>query len=193
MKRIIGTLSLILCINLVGTSQGLHLGLKAGTDLHKISGASFKDQFNFGYHLGGILEIKLNDKWGVQAEGYYSETSLRAGDSLNDLVRQADPLKIRFAYINVPILLNWKIFDQLSIQVGPKYGIALDQQKSIANNITLATKSGDFSAVAGLQVHLPKIRIYARYQIGLNNISDLQDQGTWKNQVIHAGVGLMIF
>jgi hypothetical protein len=193
MKKIYGTLALLLCLHGLGMGQGLHLGLKAGSDLQKIGGVSFKDQFNFGYHLGGFIEIKLNDKWALQPEFYYSETRMRRGDSLSALYSSVDPFKIRLTYINIPLLLNWKIADQLSIQLGPKYGILSNKSLSIRENTESAIKSGDLSAVAGLQIKLPKIRIYARYQVGLNNINELPDQEKWKNQVIHAGVGLQLF
>jgi hypothetical protein len=93
----------------------------------------------------------------------------------------------------MPLLLNWKIAKLFAIQLGPKYGILSNKQMTIAQNSENAIKSGDLSAVAGFQIHLPKIRIYARYQVGLNNINELAEQEKWKNQVIHAGVGLLIF
>jgi hypothetical protein len=193
MKKYLLILSIIYLIHNSAFSQGLHLGLKAGTDLQKISGKAFEDQFNFGYHLGGFVEIKLSENLALQPEFYYSETSLRTGDSLQVLYESANPSKVKLSYLNIPILLNLKLSEQFNLQIGPKYGILSNKELSIRQNTESAFNAGDLSAVAGLQIKLPKIRIYARYQVGLNNINELPDQEKWKNQVIHAGIGLQIF
>ena len=31
-----------------------HIGIKGGTNITKIEGVSFKDQFKYGYHIGGF-------------------------------------------------------------------------------------------------------------------------------------------
>ena len=36
-----------------------HLGVKAGANITKVDGKSFKDEFRYGYHLGGFAEIRL--------------------------------------------------------------------------------------------------------------------------------------
>ena len=46
---------------LMGLSQlaiaQFHIGAKAGANITKIDGKSFKDQFKYGYHVGGFVEI----------------------------------------------------------------------------------------------------------------------------------------
>jgi hypothetical protein len=86
-----------------------------------------------------------------------------------------------------------KLAEQLVLQIGPKYGVLSNTGLTIRQNAENAIKTGDLSAVAGFTLKISKIRLYARYQIGLNNISELQNQEKWKNQVIHAGLGLQIF
>jgi hypothetical protein len=42
------------------------LAPKAGANLVKVEGKSFKDEFRYGYHLGGFAEI------GIIRKTYYS-------------------------------------------------------------------------------------------------------------------------
>lgn len=193
MKRTLTSLTILLIFNLASYSQGLHLGLKVGTDVQKINGVSFTDQFSFGYHIGGLIEVKLSKKLSIQPEIYFSETRLQTANTPSSVYNNIDPFKIRLSYFNMPLLLNLKAAKFFVFQFGPKYGILSNKQSNLPQNAALALKSGDLSAVAGVQIHLPKIRIYARYQIGLNNINDLAEQEKWQNQVIHAGVGLLLF
>jgi hypothetical protein len=193
MKKYSLLIALVIFIQNNIHAQGLHMGLKAGTDMQKISGKSFADQFNFGYHLGGYVEINFSKKVGIQPEFYYSETRLKTGESFETIYQAANPLSIRLSYLNIPVLLNVKLAEQLVLQIGPKYGVLSNTGLTIRQNAENAIKTGDLSAVAGFTLKISKIRLYARYQIGLNNISELQNQEKWKNQVIHAGLGLQIF
>jgi len=44
--------------------------------------------------------------------------------------------------------------------------------------------------VLGAQVNLKVLRVYGRYNIGLQNINDFSDQQKWTNQQVQLGVGL---
>ena len=45
-----------------------HVGVKAGANVTKVDGKSFKDEFRSGYALGGFAEIKLSKKLYLQPE-----------------------------------------------------------------------------------------------------------------------------
>ena len=42
-----------------------HIGIKGGANITKVDGHSFKDKFNYGYHIGGFAEIGLGGKFGI--------------------------------------------------------------------------------------------------------------------------------
>lgn len=173
-------------------AQGFELGIKGGADVQKISGVSFKDEFAYGYHLGAYTEIKLSKTFSVQPELYYSAATMNKGNSLDTLYTSIDPKKIKFGYINIPILFNIKLNDKIKLQVGPRYGILSNTNLTVKANAEKALKMGDFSFVSGIQLQYSKIRVYARYQIGLTNINELPNKEQWKNQSIHIGIGLKI-
>ena len=45
-----------------------HIGVKAGTNITKVDGKSFKDEFRYGYHLGGFMEVRMGNKFVLQPE-----------------------------------------------------------------------------------------------------------------------------
>jgi hypothetical protein len=193
MKKI--TLSIV-CILLFaaqhGQAQGFSLGIKGGADILKVSGKSFDQEFAYGYHLGGFVELKLNKTYSLQPELYYSSASMNRGNSLDTIYTNVDLKKIKLDYINIPLILNIKPSKKISIQVGPRYGILANSNLSVKKNAENAFKSGDFSMLAGIQFNFSKIRVYGRYQIGLTDINDATSQEKWKSQTIHVGVGLKI-
>jgi hypothetical protein len=173
-------------------AQGFELGIKGGADVQKISGISFKEEFAYGYHLGAYTEIKLSKTFSIQPELYYSAASMNKGNSFDTLYTSIDPKKIKFGYINIPILFNIKLSEKVKLQAGPRYGILNNTNLSVKANAEKALKMGDFSFVSGIQLQYSKIRVYARYQIGLTNINEISTQEKWKSQSIHIGIGLKI-
>lgn len=193
MKRKMLLLSAVF-ISITATSfaQKFQLGIKAGADVDKISGTSFKDAFAYGYHLGGFATIGLSKNVSLQPELYYSTANMKRDSSIDNIYQQIDPSKIKFSYLNIPLLLNIKAGEKLSILAGPKFGILSNSTLSVKENAKSAFKNGDLALVAGLQLNFTGIYIYGRYQIGVSNINKVADQEKWTRQTIHVGVALKI-
>ncbi len=172
-----------------------HIGVKGGANVTKVDGKSFKDQFRYGYHLGGFVEIRMGNKFVLQPEVLFNQYSSRLDSSFSNIYHTVfdGNTNIRLNYLSIPILLNYKVIGSfLSIQAGPQVGILIDQSKTVLQNGGNAFKDGDFSMLAGVQLKLANLRINGRYAIGLNNIADITDDGKWKNQGFQLSVGLAL-
>lgn len=53
-----------------------------------------------------------------------------------------------------------------------------------------AFKEGELSMQAGIQLNISKFRIYGRYGIGLDNLSQVANSDSWKSQTVHLGLGI---
>lgn len=175
-------------------AQGFHLGAKFGTDIQKVTGKPFSDKFAFGYHLGLYGEIMINSKISIQPELYYSAANFDTASNFSTVYNSITLSKLKFGYINVPILLSIKASKNFAIQAGPRFAILTDKSLSIKSNASNAVKSGDVSMVAGVQFSFSKVRVYGRYQIGLSDLNNTDNEtlGKWKSQTIHIGVGINI-
>ena len=176
-------------------AQSIHLGIKGGANVNKLTGQSFTDKFSFGYHIGGFIEIGIGKKLSLQPEVFVSQikqdTSSQFRAIYNNLLGVA-PSNIQLSYLNLPILLGYKMSDQFSIQLGPQYSILMNQNANLLQNGKNAFKNGDFSILGGLQLEVSKFRIYGRYVVGLNNLNDIDKMDEWKNQSLQIGIGLTI-
>ena len=176
-------------------AQSIHLGIKGGASVNKLTGQSFTDKFSFGYHFGGFIEIGISKKLSLQPEVFVSQikqdTSSQFRAIYNNLLGVA-PSNIQLSYLNLPILLGYRVTDQFSIQLGPQYSILMNQNANLLQNGKNAFKNGDFSVLGGLQLEVSKFRIYGRYAIGLNNLNDIDKKDEWKNQSLQIGIGLTI-
>ena len=63
-----------------------HVGVKAGANVTKVDGKSFKDEFRSGYALGGFAEIKLSKKLYLQPELLINQYNTRLDTSYNNLL-----------------------------------------------------------------------------------------------------------
>jgi len=175
-----------------GFSQGFQLGAKFGTDIQKIAGADFSDKFAFGYHLGIFTQISINKTWGIHPELYYSAVNMDTAANFSTVYNSIGLSKLKFGYLNIPVLLNYKVNNNISFQAGPQFSIVTDKNLSLSSNLKSAFKSGDLALVSGLQLYFSRIRVYGRYQIGLSYLNDAGSSDKWKSQTIHLGLGLRI-
>lgn len=173
-----------------------HIGIKGGANITKIDGHSFKDQFKYGYHIGGFAEIGLGDKFGIQPEVLFNQytTTLDSNyKSIYQNVFNSNQSTVKLNYLSIPILLTYKLLGNfLVLQAGPQVGILMDQDKNLLQNGGNAFSDGDFSMVGGVQVKLSAIRLSGRYVIGLKNINDIDNQDRWKNQGFQLSMGLAL-
>lgn len=172
-----------------------HIGIKGGANITKVDGKSFKDQFRYGYHLGGFAEIGLGSKFGIQPEVLFNQYSSTLDSNYNHVYQDVfnSNQNVKLNYLSIPILLNYKLIGNfLTIQAGPQFGVLLNQDKTLLQNGGDAFKNGDFSLVGGAQLKLSAIRITGRYVVGLNDINDIGSQDKWKNQGFQVSLGLAL-
>jgi len=171
-------------------------GAKAGVNINKITGQSYKSGFNYNYQLGGFLQFNFSERFGLQPEINFvqssSEFSNDATDVYDDLFRDGGQQKAKLNYLEVPLLLNINLGEskRVKLQLGPAYGGLLKQTVDSLKTGSNIYKNSDWSAIGGLWIQLPLINIGARYKLGLTNINAIDDQQKWKNQSIQIFAGL---
>ena len=173
-------------------SQSFSFGIKAGANLGKISGQAFNNEFSLGYHAGAFATIGLGKKFALQPEVVFNQESTDTSSSFSDVYQFNHINNIQLHYLSIPLLLNYNIDKIVAIQVGPQYGILLDQTKNLVTNGKDAFKSGNFSVVGGIQLHILKLRIYGRWVGGLTNIDNIGNRDTWNTSTFQLGVGLAL-
>ena len=193
MKTTLISLAFMLFICSASYSQGLTFGIKGGATINKLTGKSFKEEFSFGYHVGVFATLGMGGKLSLQPEVLLNQVNSDTATNFSAVSPNFNKVKnIQLKYLSIPLLLNYKLSNILALQVGPQFGILIDQNKDLVKNGGDAFKKGDFSLLGGLQLKLFKFRVYGRYAIGLNDISDVTNSGKWKSQSIQLGVGIAL-
>lgn len=172
------------------------IGAKAGANITKVEGKSFKDEFNYGYHAGGFAEIGLGKRLALQPEVLFNQYQTRVDSSFKNVYSNAlnfsENRDVKLNYLSVPVLINYKLGNVLSLQAGPQFGILIDQDKNLLQNGQEAFQKGDFSLLGGAQINISKLRLSGRYFVGLNNMNDIDNKEEWKNQGFQVSVGFAL-
>jgi|694.fasta_scaffold17924_5 hypothetical protein len=184
-------LSIVFCafLNITTVAQGVKFGIKVGTDLHRINGQPFESGFTFGYHAGILSEISLNKTFSFQPEIYYSLVSVDSGSAFSDIYDFEKVPSLKFGYVNVPLLLNIRPVKTFSIQLGPQFGLLVNNNFALSSNAENAIKKGEMSFVGGVQLNFLKLAVYGRFIQGLSNLNEVSSNSDiWQQQTIHLGL-----
>lgn len=192
MKKVLFSLFAVIGIAFASNAQTIHVGARAGLNLNKIDGQSFKDGYNAGFHVGGYVEIPLGKTLGIQPELLFNQTNTKYHQGSDPVLNLQDGDNIHLNYLSIPVLLNINAAKILTIQVGPQYSILMNKHETVWENSKDAFKGGDFALAAGLKVNLGALQVYGRYNIGLTNVSDVTNSSNWKSQQLALGIGLRI-
>lgn len=172
------------------SGASFHVGAKAGANIFKLDGTSMKDEFIFGYNLGAFAEINISKEIGIQPEVMWNQTNYRTGNKFSSIYPDGvDDVKGKLNYLSIPVLFSYTPAKIISFQLGPQFGLLLNQDKSLVKNGEDAFKKGDLSALGGVQVNIGGVKIGGRYVIGLTNINDIDNKEKWKNQGFQVYLG----
>jgi hypothetical protein len=177
-----------------GAQEKCGIGVKVGQNFSSVNSVAV-DRHSASFHGGVAFQIGLTEKISLVPELLLSQTKLATNSSIA-LVFSDDNLKpetYHLNYLMIPLLVQVKPFSSLLLQAGPQYGILLDHKKDGIESAKLAFQQGEFSFVGGAKVNLGGFFVYGRYVVGLQNISELQDQAKWRTTQWQLGIGLSLF
>lgn len=178
-------------------AQSFSIGPKVGANFSSLSGVE-GGKSKTGYYFGAFAEIGFSGKFSIQPEvlytaqgGKYSAVSIPDGTVEGD---------VNNSYVSVPIMLKYKLFGGLGIEVGPKFDF-LTKSDTKLRDLKIDSKdsyqSFNFGLGVGLSYKLPLgLNIDARYNFGLSklnkdaSIDGIPSSGeNMKNDVFQIGVG----
>ena len=148
-------------------ASSVQLGIKAGVNISSIHNESGEYDSRTGFHVGGLAHIHINDHFAVQPEITYSTQG--AEDEEN-------AVKLKYDYINVPVLLQLMANNGFRLQTGPqlsllvasklkRYEVETDMRDQL-NTVGFSWSFGtSYLSKSGLGLDV-------RYNLGLSNIND---------------------
>lgn len=216
MKKIL-LVAAVAVMGISANAQELRFGPKAGYSLSTIkakdNSGSEKSDPSHTFYVGGLVEYKISDKFGLQGEVLYSQL----GGRLN--IKEEDPndvntflnvkYKTTYGTVLVPISAKYFITEGLSVSAGANFGVIISAKRKLSADLGLGMIPGfelEGSDEEDIKKETNKLNIApfvgaeymlengfffdARYNMGISNLSkDTTDGYKTTNSFFQIGVG----
>jgi len=193
-------------------AQTARFGIKGGLNVSTLTGDIENVDPKIGAHVGGLVEIKVANKFSIQPELLLSLQGAK-----RDYYRNAGGTrfynedKVNLTYINVPVIAKFYVIPSLSLEAGPQLGFLVDAQNKFTRTQTTGNSSSSFerkddvkdnfrSVDAGFNLgasyfFTDHMFIQGRYTIGISSIdkSDYSDNEDFDNYDYDEGVHNGVF
>lgn len=165
MKKLIASILITIGLSTAVFAQKPSFGLKIGANFASLSEDLAGDDAT-GFHVGAIFHAPIK-RYGVMVEALYS----REGSE-----------NLELDYINVPVMVTYKIVPGLRAHLGPQFKVNISADADIlSGNINADDfnesfeddiKDLNFDGVVGVEYKLPVVGIFAqvRYVFGLGDL-----------------------
>jgi len=167
----------------------IQFGAKAGLNLASLhvspseTGTSFKMTPNF--NAGVLVHIPLASSFSLQPEVVYSGQGTKVSSP-------DESGTYNLGFINVPVLVKYKIASGFFAEAGPQVGFLLGakaKSSGVSVDVKDSFKSTDISGVFGIGFLSPlNIGADIRYNLGFTNLAKNSTDGSAKNGVLQIGV-----
>jgi hypothetical protein len=196
MKFFFKTLIIVFAFSMSAHAQ-FSAGIKAGVNMSTLIVDDGNTEYGYapGFQAGGFLEFSL-PKISIQADVLYS----RQGASIDANGKELEAVA---KYVNVPVVIKYKIVPLVNIQLGPQIGFLTcmesDYHPVISapfknQHYTKAYKKTDFGVNVGAGLDLPMgLMIDARFYLGLSDINNYKGIESTRNRMMQFTVAYKIF
>ncbi|TYP98830.1 outer membrane protein with beta-barrel domain [Tenacibaculum adriaticum] len=201
MKKLLLSIAMV-AFGLTANAQEVKFGAKAGLNIANVSGDVENNDARTSFHVGGVAEIKISDKFSLQPELVYSAQGLTSeleetfDDGTNVVTIKADGT-LKLDYLNVPVIAKYYVAEGLSLEAGPQIGFLLSAKQKVEfegesdeQDVKDNFSSIDFGLNFGAGYKLENgLNFGARYNLGLTNVLDTEGDESVKNGVFQISVG----
>jgi len=176
MKKVL--LIAILAVAGVSNAQDMKFGVKGGLNFANVTNTT-DTSMRTAFHLGGFANIGVSDKFSVQPELIYSAQGVKSSSST-----------LALDYLNIPVMAQFKVADQVSLEVGPQIGFLMSA-KADSVDYKEYMKSTDFGLNFGGAYNIDEnMSVGLRYNMGLSDTAKERSAGdATKNSVVQLSFG----
>jgi hypothetical protein len=204
-------LTVLLSTGLVFSSYAqIKLGIKAGANFADFSnqlvlpGLEDISAMTTHWHAGLAAQKSLSDRFILSSELLYSIKGFQEATDFN--VSNDIKTVLSLHYLSVPVLLNYKPLDKVSLGAGIELGYLMDAQVKMGddkNDVNfIYDRDFEWSLNLGFRFNIsPALFLDGRYQWGLSPVSELfftdpngepLQEATLKNRVLQVSLGYFI-
>jgi hypothetical protein len=180
MKKVLLIVAVMLLSISTGSFAQVKFGVKAGLNIANLGGDDADDLDSRLVPLfGAFANFGLSEKLTFQPELLYSMKGAKNSVSFMGVDIETT---MKLNYIDVPLMFKYNVVSGLNFQAGPQLGVLLSAETEVEGGEDSGTtdikdnmKGMDFGLNVGAGYDFGSLGVDLRYNIGLSNISDVDD------------------
>lgn len=180
-KNLLLSTIIILGLSSSMSAQNVDFGLKIGFNISNFTGGDAARNNLLGFHVGGIADIKLNEKFSLQPELLYSTQ----GSEANNLAI------VKLDYLTIPLMVKYYLSESFSVEAGPQASFLIQDTAEFKDTRIPITDTDATSFDFGLNVGVgynfsSHLFGQARYNCGITTVGENPDI---RNSVFQMSLG----
>lgn len=186
MKQLLLIFTFSFLFSLSSSAQFFAFGIKGGPSLVDIGAIHSNGTFNgasfakarLSYHVGFFGNANISSKLYLQVELLYANKGFRNDDP------NGNKAHLHFHYLTLPVLLNYRILENLHIEVGGELGYRIAARSKLEKTTLdvggIYDRKVDLGVIAGI-----KYKINEQVKVGIRGIYGLSN--LFKNPIVVPG------
>ncbi|MDX1470359.1 MAG: porin family protein [Flavobacteriaceae bacterium] len=173
--KLLTTTLILLFFTIIGFAQETYYGFRAGLNYSTLNFDSNDDDVDgrYGLVVGGFIDHEFSEKLSLLAELQYSAEG-------------AKQRELRADYIQLPLMLRYKIGEWFKVGLGPQGAIKVWSHEDGFQNVV-------FSGVAGIEyMFTDELFFDLRYSFGLSDVLDDEIPLDARNNYVQLGFGIKL-
>lgn len=180
-------------LSIQNIASQINFGAKAGY-LRSKTAKEIIEKWHNSFCVGAVFSYDINKTFALRWDLTYSARGYEENEGIMDESGILRDIKARFGYINLPILIEYKVLPFTAIQAGPQLGLQTNRTlyyDGIEQDDALFGEKQifDFSLIAGIKLTLKKLFIEFQYQHGFTSAYRHVDM--FKTRAISVNLGYM--
>ncbi|MEP7142691.1 MAG: porin family protein [Ferruginibacter sp.] len=200
MKLKLALLIIFSGIYFLSQAQKIQYGLTTALNLATISGAGISPRYQTGFEAGIFAAIPINKKISVQPELLYDFIKISRADNFTtyyvDRSRSSSKTTFNVAYASIPVLINYRVSQKISVNAGPQYNILVYSNEDLLY-YNRAFTNNDFGIRGGAQfAPSPTLNLFVSYYYGIANTNAIDNGDNnykWENRQLQIGLSIALF
>lgn len=150
---------LVVCLLVLGmvapaVGQRFNGGIIAGGVVSQVDGDGYGGYHKFGYMAGAVVSLDVSPRSSFQMELEYIQKGSRIStDSLN----YGNSYLMRFHYLEVPLMYQYKLWNRFSLEAGPAMDVtlgSLEESNGLETQSTIPLRNVTLCGILGASAHL---------------------------------------
>lgn len=112
-------------------AQYFNAGVKAGIVASQVDGDTYSGFDKFGLNLGVFVNYRLSHRTALQLELEYIQKGSKHNPNYE--INDFEQYKMSLSYIQLPLLFQYKLTNEFSVELGPAFGVLMSNYEERDN------------------------------------------------------------